>query len=135
MSIQSVLIQRDDRIDLIAVIQRLPSGDTQAQPRMAATNHRLIAVVRENRLALTGHRHGQRIARRSHTISCRAADANNHVGLVHDNDPFRYGLVAKLAGLRLCIAFYLEVPDRDQAKRNLAEKVMDPDGQAVLFNA
>jgi hypothetical protein len=35
----------------------------------------------------------------------------------------------------LCVAFYIEVPDRDQAKRNLAEKVMDPDGQAVLFNA
>ena len=95
MAVQGVLVQRDERIHLIAMVQRLLGRDAQAQPGMAATNHGLIAVVREHRLALAGHRHRQGVASRSDTVACRAADADDHVRLVHDNDPFRYGSVAQ----------------------------------------
>src|SRR4029453_16270768 len=63
--------------------QRLLGRDPEAQPRMAPTNHGLVAVVREDRLALAGDGHRQGVAGRGDTITCRAADADDHVWLAH----------------------------------------------------
>ena len=70
-------------IDLVALVDGFLGGDAQAQPRMAPTNHGLVAVVREHSLTLAGHRHRQGVAGRGDTVACRAADADNRVWLVH----------------------------------------------------
>ena len=69
MAVQGVLVQSDERVDLVAMIERLLGGDAHAQPGMPAANHRLVAVVRERRKSLAGERQNQRVPRRRDPVA------------------------------------------------------------------
>ena len=84
VAVERVLIEGDERVDLIAVVEGLPGRDAEAQPGVPAANHRLVAVVGVDGLTLPGHRESQGIAGRGDAVACGTADSDDYIRLVHD---------------------------------------------------
>ena len=83
MTIERILIQGDQSVDLVAVIERFVRRHAQAQPGMSAAYHGLIGVVRVNALSLPCHGQSERVAGRGDAIARGPTDTDDQVGMVH----------------------------------------------------